>query len=74
MRKSTRALGGMVVLDLLLLGGFTWLVLQIRLGHARTTVPPEEAIATITSIGGGGIGVVTAVLGIAWFVHRRNGN
>lgn len=74
MRKSTRALLGIIVLDLLLLGGFGWLVLQIRLGHARTTVPPDEAIATITSIGGGAIGVVTAVLGLAWFVHRRDGN
>lgn len=74
MKKSMRALVGMVVLDLLLLAGAGWLVLQVRTGAWTTTVPPAEAIGTITSIGGGAIGVVTAILLLAFFVHRRKGN
>ena len=37
-------------------------------------VTPDEAIAEITSTGGGLIGFVTVILAIAWFIHRRNGN
>ena len=33
-----------------------------------------EAITTITSTAGGAIGIVTAVLLMAFFVHRRAGN
>lgn len=74
MRKSTRALVGMLVLDLLLLAGTGWLVLQIRTGAWTTTVPPQEAIGTITSTGGAAIGIVSAILILAFFVHRKNGN
>lgn len=72
MKKSTRALTGMIILDLLLLLGTYWLVLQAKSGG--TTVSPEEAISTITSIGGGAIGIVTVILGLAYFLHRKNGN
>ncbi len=72
MKKSTRALVGLVVLDLLLLLGAFWLVLQVHGGN--TTVPPEEAITTITSIAGGAIGIISVILGIAFFIHRKNGN
>lgn len=74
MKKSTRALVGMVVLDLLLLAGIAWMVLQVRTGAWTTNVPPEEAIGTITSIGGGAIGVVSGILLVAFFVHRRKDN
>ncbi len=74
MRKSTRALAGMVLLDLLLLAGAGWLVWLVRSGAATTTVPPGEAIATITTYAGGAIGIVTAVLALAFVHHRRNGN
>lgn len=74
MRKSTRALLGMVLLDLLLLAGTGWMVLQVRSGAWTTNVPPGEAIGTITSIGGGAIGVVSAVLIMAFFMHRKKGN
>lgn len=73
MKKSTRALVGMIVLDLLLVAGIVWLVMQVKDG-ARTTVPPAEAISTIASIGGGAIGIVSAILGMAWFVHRKRGD
>ncbi len=73
MKKSQRALIGLIVLDLLLAFGTLWLVMQVR-GGASTSVPPAEAITTITSIGGAAIGVVTAILGMAFFVHRKRGD
>lgn len=74
MRKSTRALVGMLVLDGLLLAGIGWMVLQVRTGAWTTTVLPAEAIGTITSIGGGAIGVVSALLLLAFFLHRKRGD
>jgi hypothetical protein len=74
MRKSTRALAGMLLLDLLLLAGTGWMVLQVRTGAWKANVPQDEAIGTITSIGGGAIGIVTAVLITAFFMHRKRGN
>ncbi len=71
MKKSTRALLGLVLIDLLLLGGTAWMVLQVKLGVWTTTVPPAEAIRTITSTGGGAIGLVTAVLGMVWWLRRK---
>ena len=73
MKKSTRALAGMVVLDLLLAGGTIYLVSLVQDG-ASTSVPPSEAISTITSIGGGAIGIVSGILLVAYFYHRRRGN
>ena len=74
MKKSTRALAGMVLLDSVVVAGTAWFVWLIKSGGARTTVPPAEAISTITAYGGGLIGVVTVMLALAWFHHRRNGN
>ena len=73
MRKSTRALLGLVVLDALLALGAAWMVWQTKSGawHA-----PDEAaaITTITSTAGGAIGIVTVILLMAFFIHRRAGN
>ena len=74
MKKSTRALVGLVVLDALMLVGALWLVLKVRSGDWSTSVPPNEAITTITSTAGGAIGVVTAILLLAFAIHRRKGN
>jgi len=73
MKKSTRALTGLTLIDGLLLAGAAWLVLRIKAG-AALTVPPAEAIEEITTIFGGAIGLVTTVLALAWWHHRRNGN
>ena len=73
MKKSTRALVGLVVLDALFALGAAWMVAQTRSGawHA-----PDEAaaISTITATAGGAIGIVTVILLMAFFVHRRAGN
>ncbi len=73
MKKSTRALLGMVVLDALIVAGAAWFVMDIKRG-AALNVPPAEAITTVTTIAGGAIGIITAILLMAFFVHRRRGN
>jgi len=73
MKKSTRALIGLVVLDLAFAFGAAWMVWQTKSGawHA-----PDEAaaISTITATAGGAIGIVTVILLMAFAVHRRRGN
>lgn len=73
MKKSRRALVGMVVLDLLILLGAGWMVLQTRSGVWRSS-DPEKATSLITSSAGGAIGVISAILLIAFFAHRSRGD
>lgn len=73
MKTSTRALIGMLVLDAIIAAGVVWFVMDIRRG-AALTVPPAEAISTVTTIGGGAIGIVTGILLVAFFVHRKRGD
>jgi hypothetical protein len=73
MKKSTRALTGMIVLDLVLLAGAAWMVWQVRSG-AWNAPDPAEAVSRITTTAGGAIGLITGVLLVAFVVHRRKGN
>ena len=73
MKKSSRALAGLVVLDLALVAGAAWMVSQVRSGN-WSSPDPGEAIRLITSTAGGAIGIVTALLLVAFVVHRRKGN
>ena len=73
MKKSTRALTGLVGLDLLLAAGAAWMVWQVKTG-AWNAPDPAAAITAITQTAGGAIGIVTAVLLVAFFVHKRRGN
>jgi len=73
MRKSTRALVGLVGMDLALAAGAAWMVWQVRTG-AWNAPDPAASISQITSTAGGAIGIVTAVLLLAFVVHRRRGN
>jgi hypothetical protein len=73
MKKSTRALIGLVALDGILAAGAWWMVMQVKSG-AWNAPDPAEAITRITETAGGAIGIVTAVLLVAFFVHRRRGN
>ena len=73
MKKSTRALIGLVLIDALLLAGATWMVWQTKSGawHA-----PDQAaaISAITTTAGGAIGIITALLLMATWLHRKKGN
>jgi hypothetical protein len=73
MKKSTRALVGLVAMDLILAAGAAWMVGQVKTG-AWNAPDPAETIARITSTAGGAMGIVTAVLLLAFVVHRRRGN
>ena len=72
MKKSTRALAGMVVLDALLVAGAAWMVMQVQTGTWNTP-DPAATITEITRTAGGAIGIVTALLLVAFMVHRRRG-
>lgn len=73
MKKSTRALVGLVVLEGLLLAGAAWMIVQVHLG-VLTPANPSEAITAITQTAGAAMGVVAGVLIVAYFVHKRNRN
>ena len=73
MKKSTRALVGLAVIELLLLGGAAWMVMQTKTG-AWHAPDPAAAISAITSTAGAVMGLVAAILLIAFFVHRKNGD
>lgn len=73
MKKSTRALAGMIVLDVALAAGAAWMVWQVRTG-AWNAPDPVESTRRISETAGMAIGIVTAVLLLAFLVHRRKGN
>ena len=73
MKKSTRARTGMVVLDALLIAGAAYMVMQVKSGTWNTP-DPAATITEITRTAGGAIGIVTALLLVAFLVHRRRGN
>ena len=73
MKKSTRALTGMVVLDALLVAGAAWMTMQVKSGTWNTP-DPAATITEITRTAGGGIGIVTALLLVVFVVHRRRGD
>jgi hypothetical protein len=73
MKKSTRALVGLVILELFLIGGTTWMAIQTLSGEWRTS-KPDEAISLITTTGGLAMALVGVILLLAFFHHRRNGN
>ena len=74
MKKSTRALVGMVVIDAGLLGGAAWLVGKLTSGEWKTNVPPSEATSTVGTVFGGAIGFLSVLLALVFVVQRRKGN
>ena len=73
MKKSTRALTGMVTLDALLVAGAAWMIQQVQTGTWNTP-DPAATITEITLTAGGAIGIVTALLLVAFAVQRGRGD
>ena len=73
MKKSNRALLGLVLINAALFAGAWWLIAQTRSG-ALQAPDPAEAIARITTVAGGAMGIVTAILLMAYIAHKRRGN
>lgn len=73
MKKSTRALVGLVGLDLVVLIGAWYMIAQTKSG-AWNSNDPAASISMVSTTAGTIIGVVTAVLLFAFVIHRRAGN
>lgn len=73
MKKSTRALLGLVLLDLVILAGAWWMVAQTKSG-AWNSNDPAASIGMITTGAGALVGFISVVLLLAFVMHRRAGN
>lgn len=73
MKKSTRALVGLVILEAVILAGAWWMVQQTRSGAWQTS-DPAGAITAITQTAGGAMGLIAVILLIAFVTHKRRGN
>ena len=62
----------MIVLDALLAAGAAWMVMQVKSGTWNTP-DPAATITEITRSAGGAIGIVTALLLVAFLVKWRRG-
>lgn len=73
MKKSVRALVGLVLLDAIIIGGAWWMIGQTQSG-AWNSNDPAESIRLVTTFAGAMVGIVTVVLLLAFFRHRSAGN
>ena len=73
MKKSTRALVGLIILDLIVIIGAWWMIDRTRSG-AWNSNDPAGSISMVTTTAGMMVGVISAVLLLAFFMHRRAGN
>ena len=73
MKKSQRALAGIVVIDALVALGAGYMIIETRRGVWQSS-DPAAAISLISTTAGATIGIVTAILAVAFFVHRGKGN
>ena len=73
MKKSTRALVGLIRLDLIVIIGAWWMIERTRSG-AWNSNDPAGSITMVTTTAGMMVGVISAVLLLAFFMHRRAGN
>ena len=73
MKKSTRALVGLIILDLIVIIGAWWMIERTRSG-AWNSNDPAGSITMVTTTAGMMVGVISAVLLLAFFMLRRAGN
>lgn len=72
MKKSTRALLGLLLLDTIIVCG-AWWTIERTLGGAWNSNNPAESIATITTTAGMMVGAISVVLLLAFVRHRVAG-
>lgn len=72
MRKSTFVLILLLVLELLLAGGATFMVWQVKSG-ALSTTDPAELLSRILTVAFGAAPIVAAVFLLIYFDARRKG-
>ncbi len=73
MKKSTRALLGLVLLDLIVVAGAWWMIDRTQSG-AWNSNDPAGSITMVMTTAGMLVGVISAVLLLAFVMHRRAGN
>lgn len=73
MKKSMRALLGLVLLDAIVVAGAWWMIDRTKSG-AWNSNNPAESINMITTTAGMMVGVISVVLVLAFFRHRAAGN
>lgn len=73
MKKSMRALIGLVLLDVIILAGAWWMVDRTTSG-AWNSNNPAESIDMITTTAGMMAGFASVILLLAFFRHRAAGN
>lgn len=73
MKKSTRALIGLVLLDLIVVAGAWWMIDRTQSG-AWNANDPAGSITMVTTTAGMLVGAITALLLLAFVMHRRAGN
>ena len=73
MKKSTRILILLVVLEALIVALGGWLISGLANGTLHAATTPAEASATVFSVLGSVAGVIAGVCGVIWFVMRRRG-
>ena len=73
MKKSTRAMVGLVLLDAIVIIGAWWMIGRTQSG-AWNSNDPAGTISRVTTTAGMMVGVISAVLLLAFVMHRRAGN
>ena len=73
MKKSTRALLGLVLLDAIILIGAWYMVAQTKSGAGNSN-DPAASIEMISTGAGALVGFSSVVLLLAFVMHRRAGN
>lgn len=73
MKKSLRALAGLVLLDVVVIAGAWWMIERTRSGAWQSN-DPAGSITMVTTTAGMLVGIISAVLLFAFVLHRRAGN
>lgn len=71
MRKSTRILLLLAIVQLGLAGLWWWLLAGLKSGDLQAAGDPAETVATVSSTIGGIMGALVAIFLLVWWATRR---